>query len=71
MKNAMMSVAEAARLIQRGTVAVIAGSEEALSQLPHGPWIGSTSVYFMSNGSPRLDRRQVFVTTFPAARAVA
>ena len=36
MKNAMMSVAEAAALIEAGKVLVVAGSEAALSQLPKG-----------------------------------
>lgn len=62
MKNAMMSTAEAARLIEDGKVLFLAGSREALSRLPRGKWIGGTSVYFMTESGGRTDRENVFVT---------
>ncbi|MBY6003871.1 hypothetical protein KUV62_08135 [Salipiger bermudensis] len=67
MKNAMMSVAEAAALIEAAKVLVIAGSEAALSQLPKGCWIGGTSVYFMTDTGGRVDRDNLFVTEIEAA----
>lgn len=41
MKNMMMSVAEAAAKIEAGATLLLAGAEEALSQLPKGKWIGA------------------------------
>ncbi|EEX13304.1 conserved hypothetical protein [Citreicella sp. SE45] len=67
MKNAMMSVAEARARIEAGAVLVIAGSEEALSSLPKGRWIGGTSVYFVTETGGRTDRENVFVTEIEAA----
>ncbi|WP_339696303.1 hypothetical protein [Celeribacter baekdonensis] len=62
MKNTMMSVAEATRKINEGAVLLLAGSEEALSQLPKGKWIGGTSVYFVTEEGGKVDRENVFVT---------
>ncbi|GGG79951.1 hypothetical protein GCM10011415_31570 [Salipiger pallidus] len=67
MKNAMMSVAEAAARIDDGAVLVIAGSEAALAQLPRGNWIGGTSVYFVTDTGGRMDTENVFVTEIEAA----
>ncbi|CUH79097.1 DUF6976 family protein [Tropicibacter naphthalenivorans] len=67
MKNSMMSVADAARRIEAGAVLSIAGSEEALSKLPRGKWIGGTSVYFMTDKGGVEDRENVFVTEIEAA----
>jgi hypothetical protein len=69
MKNRLMSVADAATEIASGAVLVIAGSEEALSKLPKGAWIGGTSVYFMTAEGGRVDRENVFVTRIDHARS--
>lgn len=69
MKNAMMTVADAALLIERGAVLMVAGDEPALAQLPKGKWIGGTSVYFVTDTGGREDHDMVFVTEFPEARA--
>ncbi|MCD1617228.1 DUF6976 family protein [Salipiger marinus] len=68
MKNSMMTPAEAAARIDAGAVLVIAGSEEALSHLPKGRWIGGTSVYFMTETGGRIDRENLFVTELDAAQ---
>ncbi|SFJ91759.1 DUF6976 family protein [Celeribacter neptunius] len=67
MKNTMMSVAEAAEKIEAGAVLLLAGSEEALGQLPKGKWIGGTSVYFVTETGGRVDRENVFVTEIERA----
>lgn len=67
MKNAMMTTAEAAEKIKSGAVLMVAGSEEALSKLPAGKWIGGTAVYFMASDGGRMDRENVFVTEIDGA----
>ena len=62
MKNSMMTMAQAAQKIEDGAVLVLAGSEEALSKLPRGKWIGGTSVYFVTEEGGKVDRENVFVT---------
>lgn len=68
MKNKMMSVAEATKLIESGVVAVVAGDEEALRRLPRGKWIGGSSVYFVTEDGGRVDRENLFVTEIEQAR---
>lgn len=60
MRNYICTPAEAASAIEGGAVLMIAGSEEALSQLPTGAWIGGTSVYFMTEEGGVEDRDRVF-----------
>ncbi|QBX34948.1 hypothetical protein E4191_09650 [Paracoccus liaowanqingii] len=62
MKNAMMTIAEVSDRINDGAVLVLAGSEQALSSLPKGKWIGGTSVYFVTDTGGRVDRDNVHVT---------
>ena len=63
--NALVSTAEAASLIRSGAFLCLAGSAEALAQLPAGDWIAGTIPYFLSEagGTKTLDR--IFVTRFP------
>ncbi|WP_158964643.1 DUF6976 family protein [Chachezhania sediminis] len=68
MKNALMSVPEAAGRIRAGAVLMIAGSEQALKALPAGSWIGGTSVYFVAADGGRMDKDNVFVTELDMAR---
>lgn len=62
MKNALMTTDEVASLITAGEVLLLAGSEEALSRLPRGKWIGGTSVYFLTETGGMMDRERVFCT---------
>ena len=70
MQNKMMSVADASDLISSGSVAVVAGDEAVLAKLPKGNWIGGTSVYFLTETGGRVDRENVFVTTFDDVKSV-
>ncbi|UOA30171.1 hypothetical protein [Pseudosulfitobacter sp. DSM 107133] len=67
MKNAMMTVADAAKRIEDGAVLLIAGDEAVLAALPTGHWIGGTSLYFVTDTGGRLDRDHVFVTEIDEA----
>lgn len=67
MKNSMMTVAQAAQKIESGAVIVAAGSEDALSKLPKGKWIGGTSVYFVTEDGGKVDHENVFVTEIDGA----
>lgn len=67
MKNAMMTVAQASVAIESGKVLVVAGSQESLSQLPKGRWIGGTTVYFMTDTGGCTDRKNLFVTEIDSA----
>lgn len=67
MINEMLSVAEASARITSGAVMVIAGDEELLRALPHGKWIGGTTVYFVTDQGGAVVRDRLFCTTFPQA----
>lgn len=69
MKNAMMTIDQAAARIKSGAFLMIAGDEAALTALPRGTWIGGTSVYFVTDTGGREDHEMVFVTEFDAAEA--
>ncbi|MCI4664875.1 MAG: hypothetical protein MRY74_09155 [Neomegalonema sp.] len=74
MRNFICSPEEAAKVIERGAVLMVAGSEEALAQLPKGSWIGGTSVYFMTDQGGMVDKNRVFCSEIDeasAARVVA
>ena len=65
MKNEFLTPSEAASRILAGDVMAIAGSEQALSQLPKGRWIGGTTVYFMTaEQGGVVDHDHLFCTTF-------
>ena len=68
MKNSMMTIEAASEKIRAGAVLVVAGSVEALKQLPKGNWIGGSSYYFMAEDGGRVDRENVFVTEIDAAK---
>lgn len=61
----LMSIENAARAIAQGRWLTLAGSEEALSQLPRGHWIGGTIPYFMGQEGGEESRDKVFVQTLP------
>lgn len=69
MQNALVTVEEASDLIRSGAVCLFAGSEEALSRLPRGAWIGGTSVYFLTEEGGIVDRERVFATRISEATA--
>lgn len=62
----LVSLDEAARLIQARKPCCIAGNEALLRQLPRGDWIGGTIPYFMADSGGTCSRQQVFVTERPA-----
>ena len=63
----LMSVEEAARIIQTGRGVSIAGDESALRKLPTGLWIGGTIPYFMGDDGGLCSPDKVFVNELPAA----
>jgi hypothetical protein len=67
MKNEMLTVAEASARIETGAVMAIAGAEELLRVLPHGRWIGGTTVYFVTEAGGAVVRDKLFCTTFEVA----
>ncbi len=67
MKNEMLTVAEASKRIDAGTVMVIAGSEDLLAQLPRGAWIGGTTVYFVTDTGGAVVRDRLFCTSLSEA----
>jgi len=67
MKNAFLSVEDAAALIASRAILFISGPERLLRSLPRGNWIGGTTSYFMTpeGGASREDR--LFCTVFDDA----
>jgi len=57
----LMSVGQAAELINSGRYFNIAGDETVLKQLPQGNWIGGTIPYFMAEEGGTVTRDRVFV----------
>lgn len=68
MNNCLLSVSEAARLVQTGRVFLFAGAAEVLDQLPVGNWIGGTIPYFMSEDGGQHETTRLFVTELPVAQ---
>lgn len=66
MKNELLTPTEAAERIKAGAVMSIAGAAELMAALPHGAWIGGSTVYFMTAEGGKVDRTHLFCTTFPA-----
>lgn len=63
----LQSVNEVQQMILEGQSLILAGSEEALSQLPKGNWIGGSIPYFMDLQGGLCDERRIFVTKLPSA----
>lgn len=61
-RQELISISQAAELIQAGCFLSIAGDEAALRQLPTGHWIGGTIPYFMADQGGTSSRDSVFVT---------
>jgi hypothetical protein len=60
------SIAEVQSMIAAGKGLFLAGSAEALAQLPTGNWIGGSSYYFMSPEGGVDSGERIFVTDVPA-----
>jgi hypothetical protein len=67
MKNLYLSQDESAALVRSGVMAVFAGSEDALRNLPNGKWIGGTTPYFMTQDGGVIDSKKLFCTVFEEA----
>lgn len=67
------SVAEVQAAITAGESLFLAGSREALSQLPRGKWVGGSICYFMTEQGGQLSEDRIFMTRVPefALSAVA
>lgn len=61
----MMSPTQVATLIAQGKKLFLAGSEEALKQLPKGEWIGGTIPYFMTDKGGLVSNTEILVTPLP------
>jgi hypothetical protein len=59
------SIAEVQAAIAGGKNLFLAGSREALSQLPQGNWVGGTICYFMTDEGGLLSEDKIFVTEVP------
>jgi hypothetical protein len=59
------SVHDVQHMISEGRSLILAGSEEALSQLPKGNWIGGSIPYFIDLEGGVCDEKRIFVTDIP------
>ena len=64
--STLESIAEVQSAIAAGESLFLAGSREALSQLPRGCWAGGTIPYFMTEQGGLLSEDRIFVTRVPA-----
>ncbi|MGA3092053.1 MAG: hypothetical protein ABSD75_25890 [Terriglobales bacterium] len=60
------SITEVRDKIASGAHLLLAGSEQALRQLPKGNWIGGTTTYFMAQRGGVCSDSEIFVTEVPA-----
>ena len=67
MKNLTLTAPEAAKLIAEGHPMMIAGAEALLTALPRGPWIGGTTVYFMTEQGGVMSSDLLFCTVLDDA----
>jgi len=61
----LLSIPEVQSAIAAGESLFLAGSREALSQLPQGNWIGGTIPYFMADEGGLMSEDRIFVTKIP------
>jgi hypothetical protein len=61
----LLSIPEVQSAIAAGESLFLAGSREALSQLPLGNWIGGTIPYFMADEGGLMAEDRIFVTKVP------
>jgi hypothetical protein len=69
MKNAFLTAAEAADLINSGATVFVSGAEALLRGLPRGKWIGGTTAYFMADQGGVATDDRLFCTAFDEASA--
>ncbi len=62
----LQSISDVQAAIRSGRPLLLAGSEQALRQLPRGNWIAGTIPYFMGSEGGVCTETQVFVTELPA-----
>jgi hypothetical protein len=67
----LKSIPEVNQMIAEGKALLLAGSEEALSQLSTGNWIGGTIPYFMDEDGAVCCQSRVFVTELPECASFA
>ena len=67
----LMSVEQAASLIQSGKALSIAGDKQLLAALPKGQWIGGTIPYFVDESGGVHTRDRLFVTVQDKADALS
>lgn len=63
--STLQSILEVQAKIAAGKPLFLAGSREALSQLPRGNWVGGTIPYFMTEDGGMLSEDRIFVTHVP------
>jgi len=61
----LQSIPEVQAAIAAGTSLFLAGSREALSQLPQGNWVGGTICYFMTDEGGLVSDDMIFATEVP------
>jgi hypothetical protein len=59
------SISEVQAAIAAGESLFLAGSREALSQLPRGKWVGGSICYFMADEGGLMSEDRIFVTRVP------
>ena len=67
----LLTVQEAATLIEAGTVLALAGDEALLAQLPKGNWIAGTIPYFIADEGGTETREKLYATELAHARGGA
>lgn len=66
-RTVLCTIDEASARIRAGGALLLAASEGALRQLPHGQWIGGTIPYFMAQSGGCYAEDRVLVTALPQA----
>ncbi|MFZ1086787.1 MAG: hypothetical protein WAN35_17630 [Terracidiphilus sp.] len=64
--STLQSIPEVQASIAAGKYLFLAGSRQALSQLPRGNWIGGTICYFMADEGGLVSEDKIFATEVPA-----
>jgi hypothetical protein len=63
--STLLSIPEVESAIAAGESLFLAGSREALRQLPQGNWVGGTIPYFMTEDGGLVSEDRIFVTKVP------
>ncbi|MTV36251.1 DUF6976 family protein [Duganella radicis] len=69
--HTLLTVAEAAALIDAGKVLALAGDEALLAQLPKGHWIGGTIPYFIADQGGTETRERLYASELTQAKPSA